>query len=323
MSKIFNFKTSRSVSDSATVSDRDPDKSGRLSTNYSAYEDPSGEMGAKEFQLALWYARHKTTLHHYAVVALIAVNVILWIFSSAGWLFYYVIGMERDRIMANDLSDFYNYQGQHARYAPASLEISSPRALPGGVKLYDVFADAANPNDDFYVSFDYYFIIDGRPTGRTNTVLLARQSRPLIYFGWASDSFPANARLVIENIHWQRISGHAVADSATWQSERLNFNVAQFEFVGSYLGSIANSGIIRFVLVNNSSYGYVRPSFYVGLLQNDAVVGFKPLVLENLGSQEARAVDLRTFVDNLNVTSVKLFPLINLFNPEVYLPPAH
>ena len=321
MPNIFETKNpNKSVNDPSVA---DPaDKLIKKPINFSDYEDPSGEMGGREFRLALWYARNKVLLHRWTVVAIVVVNIIFWSVSAIGWLSYFVVGIDRDRLMATELASFYDYNLINSHFAPASLEVANPSALAGGVKLYDVFADVANPNRDFYVNFDYYFIVNGVPTPRQSSILLANDSRPVVYFGWSGQSFPAVGSIVIENVRWHRIDSHVIVDSASWQAERLNFSVDQFKFTSAYYNDLSSSGVINFDITNGSAYSYASLTFYVGLFQGNTLVGLKPLTLSALRSQETQSVDLRTFVDNLNLTGVKLFPIINIFNPTSFLSPT-
>jgi hypothetical protein len=97
--------------------------------------------------------------------------------------------------------------------------------------------------------------------------------------------------------------------------------VKDFEFTAYRDPSGVNAHIIRFKLMNDSVYGYVPSNFYVGLMQNQSLVGILPLQSSKLRSAETVDVDLRSFAPDLNITDITIYPLINIDNKDVYLPP--
>ncbi len=289
--------------------------------SFTRYTDPTSEFTTSEFKWGFWFARNRVLLYRVAVGVLIGLSVIFWLFVLVKGASLALYSLESGSKLDRDLSYFYDYTVFHPAYSPAPLLIAGTQILPGGVKKYDLIGEVTNPNSRFYISFDYYFVIDGTPTPAKHSFLLPGETRMVTYLGFDQSDYPSGGELVISNWQWRRISNHDIVDVATWQAERLNFKVSDFSFLRSGGPEGAAANIIKFNLSNASSYSFADTNFQVGLYQGDSLVGILSLNLPRFKSGETRAVDLRSFVVGLNVTDVKVLPLIDIYNNSVYLPP--
>lgn len=282
------------------------------------YQPAPDGLTNKELKWGLWYSKHQPLLFRIAIVCLIVISAIFWIFSLIGWGNYVIFGISADQKLRQSLTRFYDYTSVHAHFSPKPIEISDTMTLPGGVDKYDAVAQLTNPNERFLVGFTYYFDFgNGVRTPEHKTILLPLQSRPAAYLG-IKDGLTSAPAIVLKDIQWKRISGHEVGEVRSWQDYRLNFVVSDFQFVRSPGEDTANAHAISFTFTNNSPYEYVEPEFYVGLLQNQSLSAIMPLQLNNFKSLEARQVDLRNFNQNLNVTDVIVYPMINIYDSSVY-----
>ncbi|KKP59455.1 MAG: hypothetical protein UR53_C0002G0069 [Candidatus Magasanikbacteria bacterium GW2011_GWC2_34_16] len=288
--------------------------------NFVNYVDPSGDFTSKELKWGIWYVKNKVLLYRIAVGTLIGLITIFWGFSLWQWGDYLIFGITADQKLYQNLSQTYDYTSIHAHYSPKPFAVSNPELLPGGVGKTDVLVWIENPNPRHVVYFDYYFISGEESTHLRRGVVLAGENKPFVAFG-LSDSVASGASIVIENIAWKRISNHTILDVPTWQSERLDFVASDFVFTRPLTKEEASANVVQFKLTNNNPFGYVAAKFVVELLQNGNLVGVLPLELDNFRSLETRDIDLRSFVPNLSVTDLKIYPLLDIYDPTVFLPP--
>lgn len=288
---------------------------------YEKYADPTGEFTGQEMKYSFWYVRHRLFLHRLLIGVLIAVAAGTALFSLYSLGTYLIFGLQKSSEVDQGLTTFTNYTELQKRFAPESLQVLSTTLFSGGVGKYDMVAEVANPNSRFVVRFDYYFTYSGGQTAKQTTTFLPGEERPVAVLGVSGDVFPSNASLVIENIAWQRLSNHDYLDPAAFQSERLNFIVSNFEFLSDFDPAGANASTVHFLLTNQSAYSYKSARFYVGLYLDQSLVGVLPLTLDGFKAGESRLVDLRSFGSNLNVSNVKIFPLVNVYDQSLYLPP--
>ncbi len=288
----------------------------------SRFEDVTGEFTTSQFKRSVWYVTHKVLIYKISVGVLIVASIGLWLFSMLRWGDYVINGIKSDIDLHNNLVSFPDYTGAQARYAPSPITISGVNGYVGGSKTYDLVAEVSNPNKNFIVYFDYYFLVGDQKTPNQKGFLLAGESRPLVYFGF-KDGVSGDINMVMENVAWKRITAHTIADPISWQVDRLKFSTKEFSFApsASQTSDEITANVVRFKLSNNSAFGFRDGLFVVGLMQNNGLVGVMPVILKDFKSLETREVDLRNFVDNLSVSDVQIFPLIDIYNQEVYLPP--
>jgi hypothetical protein len=287
-------------------------------SSFTKYEDPNQEFSSKELQVSLWYLKNKSLLYKVAAIVLMVINAVMIGFSLWKWGVFFV---EYASFKNNEahLAASINYTNINTHFAAQPVQIIRTQVFSGRGDSYDVVAELVNPNERFLVWFDYYFIINGKKTNVQKTFLLPGESRfvPMLGVKELGNGAPT---LVLENNTYERISNRLVADVPAWQRYRLNFSVSDFVFSKSLAQEGNNVDAVQFSFTNNSPYNYIAPDFYLALLQNDQLVGMLPFHLERINSLETKKIDLRSFVPNLAVTGVAVYPLINIYDATVYAP---
>lgn len=289
--------------------------------NYRLYIDPTGEFSNKDLAYSFWYVQHKVLLYRLLVVFLVALSIIFWVFSLFRWGEYLIFGLAEDAQLFQAVSVVPNYTSLQQHFAAQQLQVLNTHIVPSGANSYDAVSELTNPNGHFLVQFDYHYVIDGLRTDSQHAFLLPNETRIIGFLGLKSSSYPGVANLVLERVAWKRISPHAITLPKAWQDDRLNFTISDFIFTPSGAGDGLQVNSISLSLTNNSAYAYKEPHFLLGLYNQDMLVGVAPFQLPSLASLETQKIDLRTFVPNIQVTTVQVYPLINVYDPTVYLSP--
>jgi hypothetical protein len=288
---------------------------------FESYVDPSGDFSSKRLKYSLWFVTHKVFLRKASFVFLILISVVFWGLSIWWWGDYISYEIrDRSQLIKALVSSTKNTFQKSTAFSPRPIVVTNSFVTPGGVDKYDLGAEVANPNDRFVVFVDYYFVVDGEKTSVQKTTLLPNETRPFMYFGLKKTSAPSAPLLVFERIAWQRIQSQTVVNTSLWQKERLDFSIKDFAFTRAETAGVS-SNQINFVLVNHSSFSYGDAHFYVMLFSQQSIVGVLPLEVVNFKSLESRSIDLRSFVTNLDVSEVKVYPLINVYNKSVFIVP--
>lgn len=282
------------------------------------YEDPTQEFTSQELKWGFWYVKHKALLYKVSLIGLIAINSVFIIFGLWQWGIY-LLGIPDAQRVQSSLSASVNYTGIHLHFSAQPVQAINTQIFSSRENKYDAVADLINPNSRFLATFDYYFVIGETKTPVQKTFLMPGESRLVAHLGIA-DGAGSAPQIVLENIKYERISAHKVADTGSWQAYRLNFQVSDFVFLKSLAQEGANTDALQFKLTNASPYSYVNADFYVGLLQNGQMVGILPLHLDSINSMETKDIDLRNFSSGLSVTEIALYPIINLYDEGVYAP---
>jgi len=292
----------------------------KIHADFTKYEDPSGEFTTGEFKWGLWYVKHKILLYKSLIGFLIAWIVIFGGYALINLADYLIFGIVSDINLHKQLTSFPNYINTQSKYTATPLQVQAVNTLVGGASSFDAAAQVYNPNKNFIVYFDYHFDFGNQKTPVQRGFLLAGETKPIVYFG-LTGGYPGEANLILENMAWQRIRAQAIKDPLSYQAERLNFLVSNFDFVSQAASEGLGANVVKFDLKNDSAYSFRDGNFVVGLMSGSGLVATMPLLVKDFKAGETRTVDLRNFVANLPVDSVQLFPLIDIYNKDVYLAP--
>lgn len=289
--------------------------------SYKKYEDPTGEFGSKELKWGIWFVKNKVLLYRLLLGFLVAFSAVTVGFSlyKVGTFVYYDLLIKP--YQESEFAFGGNYSSARSQFNPAPLEILNSYYLSGGTDLFDAVADVTNPNERYIATIVYHFDFGGITTATMTEQVMPLTNRLLVVFGLNSSDYPGTPTFVIDSVSWSRVSAHTVPDVTAWQEERMNFTVNDFvyEYGGAPEGPSAN--VVKFDFTNESPFGYKSPLFYVGLYQSGALVGVMRFDLQDFDSLDTREIDLRNFVRNLSVSEIRVFPIIDLYDKTVYLPP--
>lgn len=289
-----------------------------LHSDYRKYQDASGDFNTKDFGYSIWFTSHKLIMYRVLVVVFLILDILLVVVNFTKWGIF-LAGFPAQIRLEQELVNFNNISVQG--FAPKPLQVLSTELLSGGVDRYDAVSEIVNSNDRFMLTIDYHFNLGTTNTPRQQRVILPGDDTLIAALGSQIDSVSLGSlALVFDNFNWKRISGHKIADLKTWKNDRLQFSTENFVYSSAFGADGLKVNRLQFTLKNNSAFGYKQPSFLVGLYSQDVLVGVMPLQLPDFPSVSSAAVDLRNFVSNLRVDSVKIFPLINIFDQNVYLP---
>ncbi|OGH71743.1 MAG: hypothetical protein A2921_00060 [Candidatus Magasanikbacteria bacterium RIFCSPLOWO2_01_FULL_43_20b] len=287
---------------------------------FSRYTDPTGEFSNRELKLGVWYLKHKLLLQKIGLRLLIVWCVVTVGYSFGYWLYYFSYGYFQDQKMAGNLArEIPNHAVVNALFNAKDLQVGRIEVYNSVSELFDFTAQVKNPNSRNTARVTYKFVYNGGETALAQTMLLPMSERPIVYFGQKSDIYPTAPRLVIEKVEWKRVGAEEVPDIGAFLAERLNFTMENFVFTKASQITGTLNHQIEFDLFNDSAYGYWEPKFYVELIDGVQTVGTIYLVVPKFKAGEMRHIDLRSLVDTLDVSEVKIWPAFNPFDQAAYL----
>ena len=289
--------------------------------NLSGYVDTAGQLSNTQLKISSWYLRHEILLQQIGTGVLIGFCVFTVGFSLFFWGKYLFIDYWQDqKILKGQVQEFQNYAQLQNAYKAADIEILETQVYNSAPNMYDFFALAVNPNERWIAHIDYHFIYSGNETKVYRSSIIPGSRRPLAVFGAESETYPGEARFVIDKIDWEAIDPHKIFDVTKYMGDRLMFNFNNFVFKPpSKTGASVPS--VVFDIFNDSAYSFWDAVFYVELLNDNQTVGYIYLSIPKFLSQEKRPIDLRYFGENLTVTDVKVIPALNVFDKNIYIRP--
>lgn len=289
--------------------------------DFRKYQDVTGDFDNKELVYSMWWIKHKVLIYRITVFVLLGINGLVWIFNFGKWGAY-VYGIGEATRLEIVASRFNNYSGIQNHFSPTPLQISTTGLLSGGVNKVDAVAEIINPNKNFKATISYRFIFNTTSTEPREMTLLAGENSIATALGLSEELAAAGGvNFQIEKTSWSRIDNHKIMDPISWQSERLNLEVSDLVFQNSISSESLKANRVAFNLKNASPYSYKTPEFVVGLYNMETLVGVVPLQVGDFKSMEVKPIELRSFAANLDVSEIKVFPQINIYDEASYLPP--
>lgn len=290
-------------------------------TKLERYEDVTGEFTSSELKWGEWYVRHKILLRKIVIGVLLAWSTVTLGYGLGYFTYYFSYGYFQDqRLASQQLLELSSLKNTRELFQAEDLQIGNVEVYNSiSEELYDFMARASNPNDRWIAIVSYRFAFSGGETDLAQTILLPGVERPLVYFGFETNSYPANPRLVIEDVSWKSVSAHAVEDVAGFIGDRSDFLVENFQFTRASRSQGVPNHMVEFDILNNTAYNYWEPAFYVELIKGNRTAGIIYFVTSEFKSQEERHVDLRSYIKNLEVSNIKVWPVVNVFDNSQYM----
>lgn len=286
----------------------------------SIYVDPTGELPNWEFKLAEWYLKHKIFLGKVGIGFLVAFIIITGGYSLIAWGNYLIFGYSQDEInRANLARNYVSVNKIRSNFSPNPFTVGEVRVFNSATNKYDFVAEVVNPNPTWTIDILYKFTYSGGETTEAVTHVLPGSKVLLARLGQTSEGFPESPTLIIQNTTWNRVDPHKFFDPIAYLKQRINFIISDFNFVPAGGSNDAPTHAIRFKLTNNSSYSYWQPEFFVLYKDGDNPVGLKRIILDKFRANETRAVELKSFTEQLSVSSVEVIPMTNVFDQEVFI----
>lgn len=287
----------------------------------SRYSDPTGEFSNRQIKLAEWYLKHKLLLQKIGKNFLIVWCAATVGYSLSYWVYYLSYGYFQDQNTLNRQTvEFQNYQSMQSSYGAQALQVGNIEVYNSVSDLYDFVARVTNPNERWLATLTYKFSYAGGESETKTTVLWPGASRPVVAFGVSAGAYPGYPNLVMEKVEWKRLNPHSTLNVKDFVATRSQFTTENFAFTSASRSAGILNHIIQFDLFNDSAYSFWDPEFYVELKDGGQTVGVIYLALDKFKAGEQRKIDLRSWVDNLQVSDIVIWPVFDIFDKGEYMP---
>jgi len=276
-----------------------------------------------DLQKANWWIRHRIRILFWSRVILIASNVLVWGYVLYGLLDAYALSYPRESRITLDIAQNQAILDRIEQDRPGNIGTSQVLVFPATESRFDIMVDLENRNEQWWVEFSYRFSISGEQTPVHQGYVLPASQTTLTELGWKPKGKGGRAaQLVVENIRWHRVNPSEVENNYDEFVRKRFGGVAvervRFEMAAPTQG--ASLSRTTFDVVNRGAYGYWSIDYVIKLKRGNTVVAVNRINLLDLKPSETRPVELYWFDKIQGVNKTEVIPIINLLDPNVYLP---
>ncbi len=282
---------------------------------------PVGGFTEGELKFASFWVRHRAEVQNAFRWFVIGVNVLAWGYVLWTVLDAYALSYPREsRLTEEILRNQLAIEGLESD-APAQIQTENVQVFAGTDGRLDMSVDITNRNEQWWAEFTYHFNLSGEQTPRRSGFILPSDQTVLTELGYRrANPGSRAAQLVVDEVHWHRVDPAVVSGRyADYRNDHLNvvFENKRFERV-----TIGDSQVGRtsFDLVNRGAYGYWNLDLVVRLVRAGSVLAVNRVTLSNVVPGENRRVELEWFENLPPITETEVIPVVNLLDPDVYLP---
>jgi len=283
----------------------------------------NNKLTEDQLKVGYWWVTHKVLVKKVftAVLAVVAFSLLGYgAWGFADWFFGSGVRERQEIGLLTQSWTDYAFFRESAQ--PDPMVTQSAETITAGEGRYDMVAKVSNPNQRWWMEFDYRFVGGGFEDAYKRGYLLPTEAKYLYSLSVESDSKP-QAALEVAEVRMHRVDNHVVQpDYRMWATARLNFIIEDIKFAEPEKDSPIPISRASFNVTNDTAFGYVSVPFFVTLLSGNRVVGVNRVVISQLRAGDTRHVEASWFNDLPNVTRVEVNPEINIFDDGVYLKPG-
>lgn len=277
----------------------------------------------QELKRGYWWLTHRDLVKRAGTALFAVVAVALVLYGGWGFIDWYFGSGVRERAgVAALLKEVTNFSAFRVANAPNALSVTAPIVLSNS-GTYDVVATVTNSSLKWWATFQYQFAGVGDQTAKPLTAfILPGETKSIASLGVKGVS-SGSPSLNITNLQWYRVNNRIVQpDYLSWARSRLNFLVSKVVFVPPAPQDTVQTSRATFTVQNDSAYGYYTTGFFITVYAGPQVVGSNSIAISDFRPGDIRQVEVVWFSPIIGVTKVDVQPIVNIFDPQAYIPPG-
>jgi hypothetical protein len=281
-----------------------------------------GGFSEGELKFASFWVRNRSTLMRAGYIVLIVFSSAMWLYILWGLADAFLISYPRESRITSDIAT--------NQVTLAALESDQPKNVQSGSVIVlettdnrlDMVVDLENPNEQWWVEFNYRFNVSGEQTPVRNGFVMPASKGTITELGFSpKNRGGASGQLVVDNIRWHRVDpGEVRGQYKAYEADRFNVAFENTKFSQDLVIGSRQIGRTSFDVVNRGSYGYWAMGLVVRLYRGTTVVAVNKITLPRVVPGETRHIEIDWFEKLSSITKTEIIPEINFLDPESYLP---
>ncbi len=283
---------------------------------------PIGGFTTGELKVASFWIRNQRLLRRLLYGSLIGLNVLFWGYAAWGALDAYAISYPRESRITRQVALNQQLLTALGSARPQNVSTSDVSVFQSTDHRYNMVVKVTNPNDKWWVEFNYHFNISGEETPVRSGYVLPQSTQVLTELGYMPKALGGrSATLVVDNVRWHRVDSKFVGVSyKNFAAERFHMTFDNITYDTNIVIGKKRIGQTSFTLDNHTAYGFWKVNLIVQLYRGNSIIAVNQITVKNIQPGEKRPIQM-VWMDNLpSVSKTKVIPQVNLLNPSAYLP---
>lgn len=281
-----------------------------------------GGFTSGELKAAAWWVRNQQKLRRSTIGTLIGLSAAFWGYAVWGLLDAYAISYPRESRFNRDIALNQQLLAALQSDQPQNVATTDVAVTQGTDNRFDMAAEMTNPNEQWWVEFNYRFSLSGEQTPVRNGFVLPQSRQVLTELGYKpAQRGGRSASLIVDNVRWHRVDPSFVGASyKDFAANRMALDVEGVKYDTNILLGSRRVGQTSFMLNNRGAYGFWSVDLVIRLYRATTPVAITKINVRNLSPGEKRPINV-TWLDNLpSIAKTEIIPSVNLLDPDAYLP---
>ena len=268
----------------------------------------------KMIERGYWIATHRLVIKKWTMIFLYLVIALFYLIFFVQFGVYLYYSNDWQRYVAEAIQPTYDWRKIHSENAPVDIEFGKAVLYPLSNGRYDFVVAAHNPNEKWAVeSIAYQFVSGEVATPYVSTFLLPQEQRYFTVLGFKSVTpLSGTVEFVPSNIRWVRLTR---PPALSWDIvEQAQFIPQQILVQGARQTVVPAR--LTWRVRNNSTLNIRSVLWQYALFSGSTLVSVGERMAEDFTFLEERPFDIALFGSLPRVDSVRLFPIVNIFDPH-------
>ena len=261
-----------------------------------------------EIKKSYWWVTHLIEIKK-KIVRMIIAAMIIWLFSVLIFaVFIFLVQRDQDIELRTTLRQQASSYGVPAH--PDEIIVDNIGALAGSAQSFDLYASVQNPNQNWWLTFTYQFVVDDKPLEERSSFIFPSDQKYVLFL---AQTIPNNAKIDFRLISkkWHRIT----KKEQRLLEEHHRFNVSNIQYTPSEqtgTGFAVPISSLTFTVKNQSPFPFPEVTVPIIAKQDDSVVAIAQIPLYAMRPEEERTRSVQWFHSFSQPTLFDIRPTVNV-----------
>ncbi|MFA6391192.1 MAG: hypothetical protein WCW66_00370 [Patescibacteria group bacterium] len=280
------------------------------------------EYSDKQLKISIWWVTHRYQLKKWWVILIAVADLMVFLYILFNVIILLVTWTKFTTIPSQIGVSYIDFGAYQQTNSPQAIQVinTSLIPIPGQVQKYNLIAEIKNPNAKWVAnSLVFHFVLDGVDLDQETTFLLPQEQRYVFKYAVKSTAEKPIAKLVVDAPGWVRVDFPE-------KKPAINFEVTDIKtdlipILGERGTQSSYSTRVTAMIKNNTVYNFWNVKFLVVLYSGNLPVAVNEAKFDRFAALESRELGLSWGEEYGSVTSVKVVPEVNAYDPTMLYSP--